>query len=308
MPTPTLAQSPQLLSTPTLPAPHAFATRWGGVSQGQFATLNFGNPSTLAPQHRDPKANILENFRLTLHAMGVEGRTIVQVHQVHGAGVRVLRAGQPLPDGDQPDPQADALVTDDPRLVVCVRTADCAPVLLSDEGGRVVAAVHAGWRGVCAGVLPEAIRAMRGLGAVRFHAAIGPCIGPGAFEVGPEVVAAFRAAFPYPADQALVIVAHPDGHARDLGKAHVDLQQALTIQLRDHAGILPQSVARVGGCTVRTRDDAGQSLFFSHRRDGEGAGRLASLIGPREPGPRGQGAPASPSTPTMHATRTPKGN
>ncbi len=259
----TLLRSPLLAG-----APHAFTTRRAGCSSPPFDSLNFGNPSELAPHDRDPPANIRANLRAVAAAIdppaGVQ-RTILEVHQVHGGEVRTVRAGDHPPTG--PTPRADAIVTDDPTLFAAVRVADCAPVLLASHDGRIVAAVHAGWRGVIARVAANAVAAMRGLGARDIRAAVGPCIGPEEFEVGPEVAAEFSRAFG--ADRP---IARP-APERGPGKTLIDLKLALRTQLEAESisaiDVLPH-------CTVRDAD-----LFFSHRRDKGITGRMIGIIGPR---------------------------
>lgn len=260
--------------------PHAFSTRRGGVSRGIFDSLNFGNPSDLPREARDPPANIARNLEILLGAAGVERQKheeIVQVYQVHGAKVLVVRPGVAAhPDSPDPvtgeprDTKADAIVTDDPKRVLCVRTADCTPVLLASADGRVVGAVHAGWRGVIAGVAPAAVNAMRDLGEGEILASIGPCISAGYFEVGPEVLAEFWRVF---GERAPVRAVRP-GDANS--KGFVDLQAALRMQL-EAAGVM--RVETIGLCTVARPD-----LFFSHRRDRGHTGRMASVIGPRARG------------------------
>lgn len=250
-----------------LGVPHGFSTRVGGVSAGPFESLNFGNPGELPPGvARDPKANIEENFRRALAAAGCPGRRILQVHQVHGPDVHTHRPGMGGPAVVWGDVKADALATDDPDVVLAVRIADCCPVLLASADGRAVAAVHAGWRGVVAGVLPRAIEALRVLSDARIVAAVGPCIAAPNFEVGAEVAAEFRAAFPGRADA--LVLPHPTP-----GKARIDLKLALAMQLKD-AGVSPFDVRPE--CTVARPD-----LFFSHRRDRGVSGRMVGLIGPR---------------------------
>lgn len=248
--------------------PHGFSTRRGGVSSVPFDSLNLGNPSDLDADRRDPPANIRENYRRILTGIGAADRELVEVHQVHGAGVHVIRRGGPshpgLPEGTTT--KADAIVTDDPGRALAVRVADCAPVLLASPDGRVVAAVHAGWRGVVAGVLPAAIAAMGLLSAAAPLAALGPCIGPEHFEVGPEVIEAFRAAF---GTDAKGIVVRTDPAT---GKGFIDLKAALRAQLAA-AGIDAVDVS--DRCTHR---DAGE--FFSHRRDRGLTGRMAAVIAP----------------------------
>lgn len=236
--------------------------------------MNFGNPGELPPGvARDPKANIEANFTSVAEALGCAGRRIIQVHQVHGAAVHFVRR-DPLADALGSgeivwgDVKADAIVTDDPSCVVAVRVADCCPVLLASTDGRVVGAVHAGWRGVVAGVLPEAVRAMRTLSNVGIAAAIGPCISFDQFEVGGEVAAEFRAAFGPAAEQLI----RPRGPEHP-GKALVDLKGALAVQLQE-AGVGEVDIDP--GCTVSQ-----PNLFFSHRREAGVTGRMIGIIGPK---------------------------
>src|SRR4051794_29413281 len=153
--------------------------------------MNLGNPSGCEVQ--DDYENVWANYRRLQAAAGCGGRELCRVHQVHGAGVIRVRRGEPF----DVSVKADALVGDDPGRVLSVRVADCVPVLLAAADGRVVAAVHAGWRGVVAGVVGAAVREVAGpAGAgAAVRAAVGPCIGGEAFEVGPEVLAEFRRVF-----------------------------------------------------------------------------------------------------------------
>jgi YfiH family protein len=250
-----------------LGVPHAFSTRAGGVSTGVYGSLNFGSPGDVPPEERDAAANVRANWALLATAIGAGGREIVEVHQVHGADVHVARRGGPAHAGPN-DTRADALVTDDPGRLVGVRVADCAPALIASADGRVVAAVHAGWKGVIAGVAPRALSAMAALGAepAGCVAAVGPCISAGAFEVGPEVAAEFRRVF-----------GARTAHVRDRadGKSHVDLKGAIREQLLG-AGLRETAVDVLPHCSV---GDAG--LFFSHRRDRGRTGRMVGAIGPR---------------------------
>lgn len=260
--------------------PHAFSTRDGGVSgrdasHAHFASLNFGNPGELKGADRDPVSNIEANWSRLLDAIAARTRRVVEVHQVHGPSVVVAARGDaPWPG---PSPKADALVTDDPNVLIAVRIADCAPVLLATDDGRVVGAVHAGWRGVIAGVLPNAVRAIMdlapGVQGSRISAAVGPCIEAPSFEVGEEVVAEFTRAFP---DHWPEIVHAPGTITTPRGepntKHHVDLKAALRIQL-ETLGI--HRIDIIPGCTL-----CDSQRFFSHRRDALKSGRLAAAIGP----------------------------
>ena len=240
--------------------PHAFSTRIGGISRGPFASLNFGNPNPC--DDRDPPENIRANYELLLEAAGCPGRELVEVHQVHGCDVHTARRGHPSHDGPN-STKADAIATSDPSRALAVRTADCVPVLLASSDGKHVAAVHAGWRGVVSGVVPAAVRELRRGGEDRILAAIGPSIGPDAFEVGSEVVDEFRRVF---ADEAPVL--QQPGH-----KQRIDLKSAIALQFRE-LGVV--EIDTSGHCTVTDRE-----LFFSHRRDNGLTGRMASVIASR---------------------------
>jgi hypothetical protein len=179
--------------TPTLASPllaaiagvrHGFFTRQGGVSTGVFSSLNVGVGSG------DDPAAVAENRRRAAAALGVGPERLTTCYQVHSA--RVVIADRPF--GAQ-RPQADAIASRTSHLVCGVLAADCAPILLADPQGRVVAAVHAGWRGALAGVAEAGVAAMVEQGAARERivAAVGPCIGPESYEVGLEFLAAFEA-------------------------------------------------------------------------------------------------------------------
>lgn len=154
--------------------PHGFLGRRGGVSTGAVAGLNVGTGSK-----DDPDA-IAENRRRAIGAV-LPGAELATVYQVHSATAVV--ADRPWPQDDRP--QADALVTDRPGLLLGILTADCAPVLLADSHAGVVGAAHAGWKGALGGVTDSAIDAMERLGAQRSRivAAVGPCIAQASYEV-----------------------------------------------------------------------------------------------------------------------------
>jgi YfiH family protein len=242
--------------------PHAFSTRLGGVSPEPFASLNLG--STISPTLSDDPAHVRENYRRLLTAMGCQTRQWVYVHQIHGNAVADAREGDSFECGQF----ADAIVSDDVTRIISVRTADCVPILLADQRGRAVATVHAGWRGVIAGAVPSAITRLKenfDIPPENILAAIGPCIGPEAFEVGPEVLTEFSTAFG--ADAPI--------RRADTGKGFVDLPAAIRIQLTA-AGVPADCIDASDRCTVRDADE-----FFSHRRDAGRTGRMAALIGPR---------------------------
>ena len=159
---------------------HGFFGRAGGVSSGIYRSLNCGYGSG------DDIASVRENRRRVCLALGAEPDRLVTLHQVHSARAVVINA--PFAAGQIPE--ADALVTNHPGLILGALAADCAPVLLCDPHAAVVASVHAGWKGAVAGVIERAVEAMISLGADpgRIIAAIGPCLSQSSFEVGPDLV------------------------------------------------------------------------------------------------------------------------
>jgi YfiH family protein len=173
----------EIITSDALQARHGFFTRKGGASSGIFAGLNCGTGSS------DQTEIVAINRARVADAMGVGPEALVTVHQVHSA--RALPVTGPL----SIRPEADALVTATPGLLLAVLTADCQPVLFADAEAGVIGAAHAGWRGAVDGVLEATVDAMEGLGAERSRitAVIGPTISQAAYEVGPEFLDRFRA-------------------------------------------------------------------------------------------------------------------
>lgn len=162
---------------------HAFFTRQGGVSEGIYASLNTG------PGSSDDPVRVMQN---RLRAMATfASSALVTGYQVHSAAVAFVEG-----PWEGPVPQVDGLVTGTAGVVCGALAADCAPVLIAEPEARLVAAVHAGWRGALAGVVGEAVRMMAEHGGdpARMSAAVGPCIGPASYEVGLEFLATFVAA------------------------------------------------------------------------------------------------------------------
>jgi YfiH family protein len=239
---------------------HAFSTRLGGISPAPFDSLNLGNPN--GAEIQDDYARIWANYARLLEAIDQSPDPPLRVHQVHGNCVANVESGQAFDVATR----ADAIVSRDCGRPVSVRTADCVPIIASSLDGKIVAAIHAGWRGIISGVIAAAIqqmlREMSGLSAKSLVAAIGPCIGPAAFEVGPEVIAEFGRVFASRAPVELL----------PCGKARVDLKQAARLQLLD-CGLADDCIDSTDRCTVTHRDE-----FFSHRRDAGVTGRMAAII------------------------------
>ncbi len=160
---------------------HAFFTRKGGVSGDIYEGLNVGRGSN------DDPAAVEENRRRAAAWFGLTPDALNTCHQIHSANALVAEA----PWGRY-HPQGDAVVTDQLSLACGALAADCAPVLLADTEGKVVAAAHAGWQGALDGVVEAAIEKMRRLGGRDIVAAVGPCIGPRSYEVGLEFMERFE--------------------------------------------------------------------------------------------------------------------
>jgi polyphenol oxidase len=162
---------------------HGFFTRLGGTSQGVYASLNGGVGSRDAPEA------VSENRGRIAAALGAAPERLAVPFQVHSPDAVAITELWP----PNARPQCDALVTATPGLALGVTGADCGMILFADECARVIGAAHAGWKGALTGVVEATVAAMEGLGATRSDvvAALGPCIGPRSYEVGPEFVAAF---------------------------------------------------------------------------------------------------------------------
>lgn len=243
---------------PDWPAPArvraAVTTRVGGVSEAPFDSFNLG------PGSGDDPTCLAENHCRLHAALGLPSEP-VWLRQVHGG--HVIRLSSPRADGAtsaEPSPGADAAWTDQAGTVCAVLTADCLPVLLCTRSGGAVAAVHCGWRGLAAGVLTNAIRAMSGP-ASELMAWLGPAIGPEVYEVGPEVRQAF-----VERGEATSQAFRPGA---DWNRFYCDLYAIAHIELHE-AGV--RDVYGGGFCTYSDRE-----RFFSYRRDGR-TGRMASLI------------------------------
>lgn len=223
----------------------ASSTRNGGYSTAPYHSLNLG------AHVGDSAVQVQANRSRFSQALGLAQQP-AWLEQVHGITVLQLHANSPAGQ------QADACFTTAPNVPCAIMTADCLPLLLASRCGSVVAAAHAGWRGLCNGVI-EATLAALPLPAQQFQAWLGPAIGPTAFEVGSEVREAFLAVH---AEDAAAFVAQGPRYLADLYQlARARLQRA--------------GVGQVYGgqhCTASEAD-----LFFSHRRSAP-TGRMASVI------------------------------
>lgn len=245
-------------------APHGFFGRRGGVSTGELASLNCGLGSG------DDPALIAENRGRVADAV-LPGAALAGLYQVHGNRCVIVDDASDL----AARPEADALATRTPGILLSILTADCVPVLFADRDAGVVGAAHAGWKGAIAGVTDAALTAMENLGARRdrIAAAIGPCIGRASYEVDDGFVERFLS--DDPANEHFFAAGRP-GHALFDIAAYVAARLAA-------AGV---GTVAIGGQDTCAEEDA----YFSYRRAclrGEtGYGRQLSVIGlvkPRTP-------------------------
>lgn len=286
-----LAREPWLL--------HAFSTRIGGSSRPPAQGLN------LALTALHGQAAVERNREAFFRALHAGRFALAEIRQVHSARVYLVArnkrgkleyrpSGFDLPRGSRAFvPQGDALVTGQPGILLSIRAADCVPILLADRRQRVVAAVHAGWRGALARVIEKTVGEMVRLFATRpkdLVAAIGPSIRACCYTVGDEVAEAFSARFaegekffrqasrdrPEIGPSISFLSPDPPGHERETRSSfHLDLTAVAHDQLL-HAGVLSKNIQTAQFCTACRSD-----LFFSHRKEGSHTGRMMAVIGIR---------------------------
>ena len=235
------------LVRPDWPAPanvHAFTTtRHGGFSHGPWNSLNLGGNCGDNPLHVKKNRNALSTL------LPSEPRWLNQVH-----GTNVVSWDK----ADGPGTEADAIISSQPGQVCAVLTADCLPVLFCNQAGTYVAAAHAGWRGLAAGILENTVLGMK-CDPGTLMVWLGPAIGHQAFEVGKDVYDAF---VNINADNAIAFKPYRD-------RWLADLYQLATLAMKR------LGVTQISGGQHCTFED--QSSFFSYRRDGQ-TGRMATVI------------------------------
>ncbi|WP_337386158.1 peptidoglycan editing factor PgeF [Prevotella sp.] len=251
-------------------------TRHGGVSEGNYASLNINEYCG------DSKANTDANRLLLANELGIDANHIIMPHQTHGVESRIIgEEFATLPDGVKKMllEGVDAVMTNIPGMCIGVSTADCIPVLLYDEEHHAAAAIHAGWRGTQARIVHKAVQEMRmayKTDPTKLKAVIGPGISLDNFEVGDEVYAAFeQAAFDMSTIAEERIKRNPN--AEDPAKAferkwHINLPLA-NIQMLTHNGVDEANIINTGICTFDNADN-----YFSARRLGIESGRIYTGI------------------------------
>ena len=236
---------------------HGFPERGGGVSTGPRSSLNLG------ARWGDDRANVDTNRRLLAEHAGYDPAQLVATRHVHGTNV--WKIGPAGVDDLADDAEFDGLVCDRVGPVLGAFAADCIPILFAAPAAKICGAAHAGWRGTVNGVAGNVIARMveSGAKAEDIRVALGPSIGPCCFEVGPEVVAEFRAAL---GELPGLVVAGPK-------KDHIDLRVA-SREMLERAGVAPENIDDRPPCT-RCEGDR----FFSYRRDGREGGVHMAFIG-----------------------------
>lgn len=236
-----------------------FTTRHEGVSRPPYNSLNLGTNTEDAPHNVEGNRNILAR------TFGIQHDKLVTVRQNHGSDVLVI---------DEPNDdfshylslECDAIVTNQPGVMIGVTVADCVPILLSDPVKRVVAAVHAGWQGTAAQITAQTVAGMQRLFGTKpqdLQAAIGPCIGPCCYEVDQPVKDSFgKHNTPW----------EPVAEASTPGHWRLDMALANRLQLEE-AGVPVAAIQTAGICVCCHKES-----FFSYRRDGGETGRQMGFI------------------------------
>lgn len=274
---------------------HGFSTRTGGASElesdheGRKRTEKVLN---LGFAEWDTREHVLENRRNFFAALNASAMRQIAMRQIHSDIVRVANSADAEPSVQTA--KADALITNQPGLLLTVQVADCVPILLADKKRHAIAAIHSGWRGTLQRIAEKALGRMQmefGTRPQDVIAALGPGIGQCCFEVGPEVATEYEAKFPDarewfqgPFDSLARgdndpnwlpwLTMRPPGHQPPAPRVHLDLIAA-NRSILSAAGVPAGNIASSGFCTACRTD-----LFFSFRRE-RVTGRMMAAIGIR---------------------------
>jgi len=236
---------------------HGFFGREGGVSEGQYASLNVGQGS------QDQSENITENRSRVATALGTTEDKLLSLSQIHSTEVLIVDA--PF-NGTLP--KADGLVTKTPNLAISALAADCGPVLFCDPEARIIGTCHAGWRGALAGITTDTIRAMESLGAQRENicAVLGPCISQDSYEVGHD----YRDSF----------VAENEAHDRFFRlvpnqKPHFDLKRFILAKIRKD-GVM--QIDALPDCTYAQPEAYFSYRYNTHKGIGEYGRNISGIM------------------------------
>ncbi len=251
------------MTSSVITARHLFTTRYGGVSTGDFASLNLGS------NRGDPQENVAENYCRVAAFFGVGRDDCAVTKQVHGNEVRVVTGADKHVCGSKTPYEADGLVTTERGLPIFCFVADCVPALLCDAEHGVIAAVHCGWRSSVADILGVTVEKMCALGAEpeSICAAMGASIGRCCFETDDDVPDAVKKYLGCDAEEFF--------DRRPGGKTMVDLRAANAMRLRQ-LGLRAENIDVSHECTMCSHEK-----YWSHRytqRMGQGRGSLAAGI------------------------------
>ena len=248
----------EYLTAEGITVPHCFTTRFGGVSEGQFDSLN------IAIKEGETEENVEKNLSILASALDFRMENLVLTRQTHTNWVRVVTKADHLGPFHRPYPECDALVTNDPGTALMIFTADCTPILFHDPVTGAVGAAHAGWRGTATAIVKNVVEAMVrefGCDPANIHAAIGPNIGFCHFETDGDVPDAMVEAF---GDEVKEFI-RPKG-----SKYYVNLKEINALILR-RAGVRHIEIS--GECTV-----CQSHRFWSHRVTGGLRGSQGAII------------------------------
>ena len=244
---------------------HFSTTRKGGVSSGEFSSLNLGNYSD------DSSLNIYENRSIVARKFHIEEKDLITPHQTHGCEViNIDKEFLNLPKSEQVDMLygIDASITKERGVFLCVTTADCIPILLYDPISKSIGSIHAGWKGTSRRISKNTINAMIesfGTSPNDLIACIGPSISIDIYEVGQEVEDIFNA-------NGFVLDDSNSYRNTESGKIHLDLKE-INRQELVRLGVNPANIEKSDLCTFHNKD-----LFFSARRQSIHSGRMLTSI------------------------------
>ena len=242
---------------------HAFSARFGGISQGDYDSLN------LAMHVGDVQNDVFENRLRLAAALDVDIEKICTAEQIHGENIYRVKssdAGRGIHEYSSAIPETDALITNEPHLPLMMCFADCVPIMFLDADNGAIGVAHGGWKGTVKHIAEKTLLKMReefGTDPARCLAAIGPSIGPCCFLVGDDVAGQFRRAFP--GHEKDIIFDHSDG-------VHIDLWAANRLQLVD-VGMQENNIECADVCT-----SCNSEVYYSYRQNGGITGRLAAII------------------------------
>ena len=248
----------EYLTAQGIAAPHAFTTRLGGVSTGEFASMNI----SLRPGEK--RENVEKNLQILADTLGFDPKKLICTRQTHSDIVRAVTAEDYLGIGHHDYPECDALITAEPGVALRIFTADCTPILFYDPVTGAVGATHAGWRGTVADIAGKTVRAMAekfGARPENIRAAIGPNIGQCCFQTDADVPQALLAALGRTAEAYI---------REENGKYYVNLKAANAEFLR-RAGVAQTEISE--DCT-KCRNQQ----FWSHRITGNRRGSQGAII------------------------------